>query len=292
MKLNLQTPLAVVCHDAGSANLIFSWLKHWEGTVHPVMQGPAALIWESIFIDIPLEFDLISALAKSKMLLSGTSWRSCLEHQARLFAAHENIYSVAVIDHWVNYEHRFEREDTCQLPDEIWVTDKYSFEIANCKFPSIPVVLQHDTYVQEQIKLITPPPRKNILLYMLEPVASNWGTLRAGEFVALDYLINRLLVQDSKPILRLRLHPSEPLNKYDHYIEQYEFIELDTSKNVGAAISTADAVIGVESFALTIALSANRPVFSSLPPNAPHLRLPHKGIIQIRNFPNLTLNFI
>jgi hypothetical protein len=51
---------------------------------------------------------------------------------------------------------------------------------------------------------------------------------------------------------------------------------------MAAAISQADIVAGVESFALTLALAAGRTVYSSLPPWAPALRLPQEGIRQIR----------
>ncbi len=282
MSVNLSSPLAVVCHDAGSANIIFSWLKQWNGKVYPVLRGPAISLWQSSFPDIRIEQDLSCALSKADMLLSGTSWSDNLEHEARIQAAHMKLKSVAVIDHWVNYANRFQRDCSHQLPDEIWVTDRYAVDIATSTFPRVPVFLQPNTYLQDQIASILPPPKKNIFLYLLEPVATDWGMNRAGEFVALDYAIDRLSKHADRPTLKLRPHPSESPDKYIHYIETYDFIEMDVSDTVGEAISKADAVVGVESFALTIALGANRPVFCSLPPGAPALRLPHKGIIEIR----------
>lgn len=289
MSLNLRSPLAVVCHDAGSANVIFPWLKNWRGQIRPVMKGPAASLWKSAFPDLPLTHDINSALTDAQMLLSGTSWKDNLEHLARLQAAKQHLKSIAVIDHWVNYASRFEREGSHQLPDEIWVTDTDALKIAKTTFPKVPAIIQPNIYVQEQIAFILPPPQKNIILYILEPVASDWGMGRAGEFVALEYAIERLFMSPNFYTLRLRPHPSEPPNKYAHYTNLYDFIEIDDSENVGKAISKADAVIGVESFALTIALCANRPVYCSLPPGAPNLRLPHKGIIEIRQFPDFQL---
>ena len=50
----VEHPLAVVCHDAGSANLIVEWLKEYKGIIKVCMVGPAKSIWEKHFPDIKL----------------------------------------------------------------------------------------------------------------------------------------------------------------------------------------------------------------------------------------------
>ena len=42
----VKPPLAVVCHDAGAANLIVEWLKDYSGDLKACMEGPAKIIWE------------------------------------------------------------------------------------------------------------------------------------------------------------------------------------------------------------------------------------------------------
>jgi hypothetical protein len=169
------------------------------------------------------------------------------------------------------------------------VADEYAFKIACNTFPELPVRQLENLYLAEQVANIRPPPRRDQVLYVLEPIRNAWGRDRDGEFQALDYAIEhfKCLVSGTSPTLILRLHPSEPVGKYHSYLEKYAFIRMDESMDVAAAISQADVVVGVESFALTIALAAGRPVFSSLPPWAPTLRLPHKGIQQIRNLSSL-----
>ena len=63
-------------------------------------------------------------------MLTGTSWSSSLEHKARKLASYKDTYSIAVIDHWVNYKKRFEFNNEYILPNEIWVTDLVSFHLA------------------------------------------------------------------------------------------------------------------------------------------------------------------
>lgn len=285
----LCSPLAVVCHDAGAANLIIAWVKAWGGETRPFMQGPAAVLWANAFPDRPLLPSLDSAVCDAAMLLSGTGWASSLEHLARVRAKESGIPNIAVLDHWVNYAPRFEWDGHVQWPDQIWVADEYAFKIACNTFPELPVRQLENLYLAEQVANIRPPPRRDQVLYVLEPIRNAWGRDRDGEFQALDYAIEhfKCLVSGTSPTLILRLHPSEPVGKYHSYLEKYAFIRMDESMDVAAAISQADVVVGVESFALTIALAAGRPVFSSLPPWAPTLRLPHKGIQQIRNLSSL-----
>jgi hypothetical protein len=283
--IELPSPLAVVCHDAGAANLILPWLERLNTEVRPMMAGPARVIWERRFAKRPLIADLSEALRGSKALLSGTGWASTLEHDARAAAARLHIPSVAVLDHWVNYRARFERVGICQLPDEIWVVDEEAAKLARSAFPNTPVRLRANLYVEEQLARIGPPPGRNRVLYVLEPVRANWGRSTAGEFQALDYAIEHLpqLGLGEAPLLVLRPHPSETEEKYRIYAQDHSFVSFDRSSDLAAAVTDADAVIGVESFALTIALQAGRPAFSSLPPWAPEIRLPHQGIKQIRS---------
>jgi CDP-glycerol glycerophosphotransferase (TagB/SpsB family) len=177
-----------------------------------------------------------------------------------------------------------------QLPDELWVVDEDAEILAKSTFLHTPVKRQENMYVAEQLQKITPSPSEGgRILYVLEPVRNDWGRNVGGEFQALDYAIEHLpkIVNMNNVMLSLRPHPSESTEKYEAYTHQYSFIQMDDSVDLAAAISRSNVVIGVESFALTIALLANRPTYSSLPPWAPAIRLPQKGIVQIRRMVNV-----
>lgn len=276
--------LAVVCHDAGATNLILPWLREWKGPLQPYMTGPAAELWRKAFPARPVCHSLEEALKGATRLVSGTGWSSHTEHDARRLAAKQGLHSVAVIDHWVNYSPRFERSGVQQLPDEVWVADEEAEALAKLTFPNLPVSCYKNLYLAEQIQKIGAPPGLGHVLYVLEPVRDDWGQGRAGEFQALDFTLAHLarIAGTETPTLILRPHPSEEAGKYQSYLTRYPFVRLDASADMAAAISQADVVVGVESFALTIALQANRPTYSSLPPWGPAIRLPHKGIVQIR----------
>lgn len=284
MAIDLPSPLAVVCHDAGATNLILPWLKDWQGELRPVMMGPAATSWKQAFPDRPVLEDVAAALDGAGTLLSGTGWASTLEHDARVAAARQGLRSVAVLDHWVNYRPRFERDGVEQIPDELWVTDDDALRIAERTFPDLRITLRPNVYRDEQLSKIVPPPGDGNILYVLEPVRNDWGRDMPGEFQALDYAIDHLaqISESATSQLILRPHPSETADKYRRYVDFSARICFDASPDLATAIGRADIVIGVESYALTLALGANRRVFSTLPPWAPPLQLPHKDIVELR----------
>jgi hypothetical protein len=277
-------PTAVVAHDAGATNLIIAWLKAWGWPVRVCVQGPARKLWEQAFPAGPIWDTPEEAMVGCASLVTGTGWASSLEHVARRTGRAQGLHVAAVLDHWVNYVPRFERDGEIVWPDELWVADEWAAELARQEFPPLPIRQLKNCYLEAQLDQVAPPPGDGTLLYVLEPVRNDWGRGIEGELQALEYFLARRDALESGPIRRvlLRPHPSDPAGKYARYLDAGSHIELDSSVDMAAALSQADVVAGVESFALTLALAAGRTVYSSLPPWAPALRLPQEGIRQIR----------
>lgn len=277
-------PTAVVAHDAGATNLIIAWIKAWGWPVRACVHGPARKLWEQAFPGEPIWDTPAQAIAGCASLVTGTGWASTLEHDARCVGRSLGLRVAAVIDHWVNYVPRFERGGETVWPDELWVADGWAAEIARQVLPPLPMRQFENLYLQAQVAQVAPPPCDGTLLYVLEPVRNDWGSGTEGEFQALEYLLAHRDALVPGPVRRilLRPHPSDPAGKYARYLNAHLDIALDCSANMAAALSQADVVAGVESFALSLALACGRAVYSSLPPWAPALRLPQEGIRQIR----------
>ena len=199
-----------------------------------------------------------------------------------------HLPSTAVIDHWVNYATRFEREGDVVLPDELWVADSDALKIALQTFPDAKVLQIPNRYLLRQVSEIAqlPAPDTNRVLYVLEPVRFAWpGCIQAGEFEALDYFVENMgkLMDPRKAKLKLRLHPSDPAKKYDAWIKKHTELAaaLDSSPTLSRAIGKAQWVAGCETTALVIALAAGRKTVSTLPPGAPRCRLPQAGLIHL-----------
>jgi hypothetical protein len=286
----LASPLAVVCHDAGATNLILHWLDPDRVQLRACMQGPAHALWRQRFGDRGLVATLDEVLDGAAMLLSGTGWASDLEHLARVGAAMRGLRSVGVIDHWVNYAARFQRDGHRVMPDEIWVADAEAYALACATFPGHDVRLHPNLYLRAQIEHIAPCPdarAQQAVLVVLEPARSDWGRGEPGEFQALDYLVDHAghLGLRQPPTLRLRPHPSDPPGKYDGWMARQDEamdVALDTSATLGEALDGVAWVAGCESMALVVALAAGRRVVCTLPPWAPPCRLPQRGLIHLK----------
>ena len=87
--------------------------------------------------------------------------------------------------------------------------------------------------------------------------------------------------------IKLRPHPSESLNKYDFIQKKYDHLvtEFTISKNSSLHddLAWADLVVGINSFALVVALCAKIPTMSILPPGSNESILPYEEIIHLRD---------
>jgi hypothetical protein len=288
----------LVCHDAGAANLVFAWLRDWarcglldQHEFRLVLQGPALVAWHAQALALPkmqLHTELHTALAGAHCVLTGTGWASSLEHDARKLASLQHIPSIAVIDHWVNYQPRFERAGEVVLPNTLWVSDPYAADMANQIFKAIPVIELPNVYLQNMVKAISPvqPDCRNVL-YVLEPIRNDWGRGVAGEFQALDFFAQHvvLMVGTQAVHIYLRPHPSDAPGKYDAWIQAHAHLNvgLDTHPTLNQAIEHAKWVVGAETFAMVVADAAGRQTYSSLPPWAHRCSLPQTSIQHLRD---------
>jgi hypothetical protein len=280
--------IAVVCHDAGAANIVIAGLQEAGAqALQACMHGPAARIWEQAFGSAAPCPTPQAALDGAALLLSGTSWASALEHEARAMARTAGIRSIALLDHWVNYPQRFERDGKLVLPDEIWVTDEDAMRLAQEKFPGLPLRQVDNWYLKQQLAMLAKPDidAQPELLYLAEPARSDWGRGTPGEFQALEYFASKLpqLGLPHGLVIRLRPHPSDAPGKYEAWMQAHceLALELDRSATMANALRRASWVAGCESYGLALALASGRRVFCTLPPWAPRCRLPQVGLVHL-----------
>jgi len=282
--IGLRTPFAVVCHDAGAANLILPWIAADRSVrLLPAMAGPAESLWRARFPAIAT-LPVREAVSQASAVLTGTGWASDLEHLARRMARSLRLPTVAVIDHWVNYRERFRRDGEEVLPDEIWVTDDHALAIAREEFGGIPVRLKPNLYLEEQ--LASAPPLDEAdqdVLFVGEPVRADWGRGTSGEVQAFDHFMTHRTELGIPPraSIRVRRHPADPPEKYVALIGRHPGVRLDRSRDFASALAGVRWVVGLESYALVVALRAGRIAISALPPWAPPCRLPHREIIRL-----------
>lgn len=291
--------VAVVAHDAGAARLLFSWLEPLHHQLRFYVEGPAKRMLEAERPEIAIAVDLSSCLSGSKLLLSGTSWASSLEHQARVIARNTCVPAIGILDHWVNYHERFWWEGELVLPEALWVADCEAFDLVKAQFPEVPVQKLPNFWLDKLVgevnsykRRICKKPRGVIdLLYFLEPLRDRKsGVLTQKEFLSLDYWLKVIpdlvetghLAEGSQAFrLTLRLHPSEPRGKYDHWISRNLRdwnIQIDSNVSLAMSLAECDAAFGCETQALVAAAACGIPAFSTILSADMPCRLPHKEI--------------
>ena len=284
---------AIVANDAGAANLLFAYIKYSQDfgdfyKIYPVLSGPAISLWQQHFPDRPIFSSLQDIPVGIDCLVTGTGWASDFEHTARKWARFHSIETIAVVDHWINYQDRFVRDEEVCYPDKIWVFDNYARELAEQIFLDIPIIqktnffwMSQRTYVEDNIEFD--------YLYISEPARSSWGKSVQGEFQALEYFfswLNQNYSSNEVSVL-FRLHPSESPEKYQDYLSSKTtpniHIFFDNFIHLGQSVGASKVVVGCSSAALAFAAFVDKPVLSVLPPNAPPCPLPHKEIIHLRD---------
>ncbi|MFO1326828.1 MAG: hypothetical protein U1F56_05695 [Rubrivivax sp.] len=288
----LSAPLALVCHDVGAAQLILPWLPPDAAGVRAHLQGPARELWIQRFgSSDALLPHLEQALDGAQWLLSGTSLRSDLEHRARVEAALRGQRTVAVIDHWVHYEARFQRDGLRVLPDEIWVCDAEAYALAQAGFPGHDIRLQPNAWLREQVERIAPCPDPRThptVLVLNEALHEPWCAELSCPEQALNFLIEQAscLGLQAPLSLRIRLHDGEARERWDTWMRTHRGVHdiaIDRSATLAEALDGVAWVAGLESPALVIALATGRRAVCLQPPWAPRSRLPQRGLIHLRD---------
>ncbi|WP_371194145.1 hypothetical protein [Glaciecola sp. SC05] len=292
-------PYFIACHDAGAANIIMSQelAEGFEAAFY-CLEGPACKKWLPLVPSNKVCSDIHYAISKCKMLRSGTGWASDFEHNARNMALNAGLHVTAVVDHWVNYEQRFIRHGEKVLPNAIEVMDTYAKALAEKTFPDIPVELKHNFYLDMTAHKARSAviERTNDILYVLEPVPEDWGCEHeiAEEFQALNYFSEFIKYRFNKPYdqIRLRLHPSETIQKYAIWAQQNQDLNVvfDHYDDIETSIANAKWVFGCESYGLIVALHCDKQVYSTIPHWAPLARLPHSKLRQLRDFMPIETN--
>jgi hypothetical protein len=290
--------LLIVCHDAGGAEIISSWVKkHFSPQYQFFLRGPAVTIFQRKVAHLHLAAgdDLSAAIAEAEMVLTGSGWQTDWEKKAIAISRELGIPVATFLDHWVGYKERFMLNGTLVLPDEIWVGDVHAQSLAKSTFPRIPIRLEPNPYLLEIVEAIKELSQKDAapgdelrILYLCEPTSKGAQTLGLGytEFEALEGYLRYLKEQQIKSgRIRVRPHPSEPAGKYRKIIEKYrgDFELEQRETTLVEDCSWADWVVGCNSMAMAIAVMAGKQVFSCIPKGGSPITLPFPEVIRLFN---------
>lgn len=300
--VDLESPIAIVSHDAGGAEVLSSYVaKTLDYKYEFVLEGPAVSIFERKLGKLQIQ-PLQETIEKCKTILCGTSWQSDLEFRAIKFARNFSKPSIAYLDHWVNYVERFTRDNKKVFPDEIWVGDTDAFKLASELFAGPLIKLVENAYFEDikneiashSVSLSSTEAQARVL-YVCEPVREHallqhgderyWGYV---EEEALRYFLNNVdLLGTSIDSITIRPHPSEPDDKYNWVFDEFNMpIEISKQQTLIEQVSKHQVVVGCESMAMVVGLLANKRVISTIPPGGKACSLPQQNIEKLSSMSN------
>ncbi len=263
----------IVSHDAGGAEIISSLIRAQKLQCVYALQGPAIKVFERKFGRVE-NLSLEDAISRGDWLLCGTSWQSDLEYEATKLVRAQSKYSVAFLDHWVNYRARFEKNQQLILPDEIWLGDDFAMEIALREFKSENIILSifpnpyFKEIVREGLGNTRRKSTKQKYLYICEPISEHMKIAYGNELHKgfTEYDLMRDFLGDIKKIdkeilVHIRLHPSESRGKYDQLVAGVGLnVTFGQEIPLIEEINDADIVVGWCSMALVVAKLLNKKV--------------------------------
>ena len=269
----------VISHDAGGAEYLSSWILHQEDKTKYVfsVHGPALNIFRKKLGDFQ-NFSIDDAISFSESIITSTSWSNDIEMNAlRRFKERTKSRSIVMIDHWVNYRERFLYKNELILPDEIWVTDGESLELAKFNFPNTQVTKVPNYYLEDVLKDIKflqekfamdHASSKTKILFIGENISENaklnFGNEKHFGYTEQESFVNFLnkIEQFEKLInieLIIRPHPSEIGDKYISIIPAKLIGKLNyriSLESLETEIANTNIVVGMSSFALYISVNA------------------------------------
>jgi hypothetical protein len=291
--MNEAPRLAVICHDAGGAEILSSYVRLHAPRAMFVLEGPAREIFDRKLGPVET-VSLDQAIHDASSVLSGTGWQSDFEWRAIGLARKAGKHTIAFLDHWINYRKRFERRGVQHLPDEIWVGDAYAARIAQAELADVPIKVVENPYIDDVRRrlqalgsLARPHPDHPVALYVCEPMREiglrQHGDERYFGYVeeeALAFFLDHLdsIAPHIERII-LRRHPAEPVDKYLWAAERRNgLVQFSSGTSLEEDVAGADIVVGLESMAMIVGLIAHKRVLTAIPPGGRPCQLPHEGI--------------
>jgi hypothetical protein len=292
--------VGIVSNDSGGAQNLSHFIRNNPKQYWYSVTGPASGIFlENIGLGVNESKSLDEIIANCDLLILSTGWSTLTELNALAIAKKQGIFAIAILDHWVNYEMRFNLHENLVLPDAIWVVDEHALKIATEEFPSVEIIQVPNYYLKSELQKIHEIENLSQklshvrLLFLGESISENAHKNFGDELYfgfneksSFEFLL-KYLYRDAHlgSTLRIRLHPHEnDASKYIRILNRVnaQFLRVEISAGtLSEDISWCTSAYGVSSFALYLAACAGKPAFSCIPNSSIDLPFPPSSVKRI-----------
>lgn len=293
--------ILVLTNDAGAS----------ENIAHLLLTQKETAIWKTylldgspaqkIFTKLHIQFDIMNSVndlniivskIKPDIILYGTGWQVDFSAAVQNIIKNSNIKSIALIDHWTNYQQRF--SENC-LAKNIIVMDNVAKKIATNSFEKTTNIIQLENYflshLQNSYKSINKT-TANSIVFISEPTSiiakKNLGDKNAYGFTEYSALSEIIDFFDD---ITIRLHPSDDEHKYDDLIFMYKDKKITLirpyDEDLVQTLSKSKLTMGFDGMALFISYVFGIDTISYLPKGIRKICIPIPKHYVIKNLKEL-----
>tara|TARA_B100000795_G_scaffold123085_1_gene91668 strand:- start:8164 stop:9027 length:864 start_codon:yes stop_codon:yes gene_type:complete len=250
-KTLLNKRVAIISHDSGGAEILSSFVKLYRAKYSYTVSGPAINIFKNKVNNFKI-LPLKQNVDNSDIIITGTGLGSDLEYKAIVYSKKKDKLVYSYLDHWVNYRKRFIRDKKLELPDEIWVGDKYAKKIASKLFDNVKFVPNpYWSLTIKQFKKIKKKINSNNIIF----VSSNSNRLKvkkSRDLVIFKKFLDFVKKKKINNKIIIRKHPTEKNNKFNSKIYKKTNIKLDVNKSLTSSMCNCSMIFGHNTMALVI----------------------------------------
>jgi hypothetical protein len=222
------------------------------------------------------DLQLITALLKKEkpdIIVTGTS--DNVERLLWQVGAELKIKTVAILDHWTNYQKRFLQNDTLVFPDVVCVMDKFAknemedlgFPIEKIKVtgqPNFQVILEdaRKLTITQKEQFRKKYGKKGFPMIVFAPDPINQEKFEVYGYTQTSILENILQVIGGRFPLLVKLHPANSdMSIFQKYKKEHK-ITIIENMSEGDVIEGADIILGMFSMFLVEAVLRKKPIIS------------------------------
>jgi len=262
--------LVFCSHDAGGAELLSSFIVANNLSGKFLVSGPATSVFQSK--KLLSEKNQTTFLQVDTSIILSSTGTTDFEYSNMSDGLKNGVKVIALLDHWVNYTERFERQGKNIKTDAILVVDEYAFDIAEREFPKIEIVLINNDFlegVKKEYSALDINDIKYDYVYMCESRHVNTNMEQSPDidnFTGLTYFFDVLSsIGENNARILLRPHPSDLDKDYTEYVPKtFPLVKISSEENLLKTLKVSDIVVGCNSMALVIADAVGKTVFTAV----------------------------
>ncbi len=278
----------IICRDMGSASVI-SENENKKNCIY-FLKNPAKKFFEKKGIISENLKTLEKNIKDCELIITGTSWPLDIEFKAIKLAKKYNKKIITYLDHWVNYEERFNNKKEL-FPEIIVTTDSEAFKLAKKKFLFSKILLKKNLYLEKlknKYKMIKKEKKyilyiDNHLIDIRKNIINKKNYFNHNEKSIFENFVKKIINHNikSKKIL-FRTHPKKKLKNSLNIVRKYNSIcSISKNDDLIKDIAKSEIVVGWNSMAMYIAYKLGKKVMHILPKGFKDNNLPIKDILYL-----------